>query len=121
MHLTFFCALAALAHLRAEPFLLLGVAAGNSLAFLAPVTRSVTTARRAAAAATAVVLAVFAAAAYRDGAALPGAAALVPPAVLVHCLGVWVAMRARQVVMRARAHADSCRRPVSHDCIHPHT
>jgi class 3 adenylate cyclase len=95
MHGAFFLGLAALAHARPEPFLLLGFAMGAGLCFVAPPTGSAAAAGRGVGAAYAVFLAAFCAASAREGLPQPSTVAIVPMAMLVHGLAGWLRGEAR--------------------------
>jgi hypothetical protein len=95
MHAAFLGGFAAPAHARAEPFLLLGVTLGASFSYIAPPPAAAAAARAALGAACAAFLAAFAAAARRDGLAIPGPVAVIPMALLVHCIGAWLRREGR--------------------------
>jgi hypothetical protein len=90
MHAAFFGGCVALAHARAEPFLLLGFTMGVSLWFIAPASPSAAAARWGVGGAYAALLCVMAAASLRDGLSLPTVVAVLPPGLLVHWMAVWL-------------------------------
>jgi class 3 adenylate cyclase len=95
MHGVFLGGCVALAHARAEPFLLLGFAMGLSLWFVAPPSPSAAAARWGAGSAYAALLGAMAAASRRDGLSLPGLVAVLPPGLLVHWLAAWLRKEGR--------------------------
>jgi class 3 adenylate cyclase len=90
MHAALFGGCGALAHARAEPFLLAGFGMGVSLCFVAPPVGSEAAARYMLWAAYAAFLAVFVRSGDREGLEPPSVIAAVPVAMMVHSLAVFL-------------------------------
>ena len=90
MHSVFACGCMALAHARAEPFLILGFSLGAGLCYVAPPCASATAARRWLGAAYGGLLAVLEAASRRDGLTGASLPAVLSPVLLIACLGGWL-------------------------------
>jgi class 3 adenylate cyclase len=90
MHAAFLGGCVALAHARAEPFLLLGFALGANLWFIAPPLASAAAARLVLAGGLVLFLGAFAAASRRDGLTQPPLMAVLPACVLVFFVPHWL-------------------------------
>ena len=95
MHTAFVGGCVALAHVRAEPFLILGFTMGANLWFIAPPLASAAAARWIIGSAYAAFLGVFAAASRRDGLSQPTFVVALPAGLLVYFVPRWLRKEGR--------------------------